>query len=472
MPKRLVGQGRRWWVAAVGVWAALFGTPVLAVTQITVATVNNGHMIEMQRLTPQFERENPDVKVRWVTLEESVLRQRLATDMARGRTDFDVITVGMYEVQVWGRRGWLQPIEPGPSYDMDDLLPAIRAGLSIDGRLYGAPFYGESSMLMYRKDLTDKAGIQFPERPTWRQVREAAERIHDPSNGIYGICLRGKPGWGDNMALLLTMVNSHGGQWFDMAWRPQVDTKPWFDAVSLYVELLTRFGPPGSVANSYNEILTLFRQGRCGLWVDATIAASFLSDPRTSQVAKSVAFVQAPYSVTPKGANWLWAWSLAVPKGSRHGDLAQRFVAWATSKGYIERVAQQKGWAAVPTGTRQSTYAQPEFRRVAAFAAAEKKAIDSVDPGDSTLPRSPYQGVQFAAIPEFQTIGIAVGQQISAALAGRVSVEQALRAGQQAAEREMRSAGYYDKAGQAAGPGGVTGRRTATRDQPAVTSPR
>ncbi|MDT7838866.1 ABC transporter substrate-binding protein [Aquabacterium sp. OR-4] len=429
------------WLALAPV--ALAQPAATAVTQIVVATVNNAHMIEMQRLTPFFERANPDIRVKWVTLEEGMLRQRVATDVARGQGEFDVMTIGMYEAQVWGRKGWLQPITPPPTYDLDDLLPAIRAGLSIDGRLQAAPFYGESSMLMYRKDLTDKAGIQFGERPTWRQVREAAERIHDPKNGVYGICLRGKPGWGDNMALLLTMVNSFGGQWFDMAWQPQIESRPWREAVALYLELLTRFGPPGSAANSYNEILTLFRQGRCGLWVDATIAASFLTDPRSSKVARDVAFTQAPYAVTAKGANWLWAWSLAVPTASQRGPQAQRFIAWATSKAYIALVARESGWAAVPTGTRQSTYAHPEFRRVAGFASAEKKAIDSVNPADSTLPRSPYQGVQYAAIPEFQTIGIAVGQQISAALAGRVGLEQALRAAQQAAEREMRAAGYY-----------------------------
>ena len=425
--------------------ACLAALPVAAqaMTEIVVATVNNDHMIEMERLTPHFERANPDIRVRWVTLEEGVLRQRVATDIVRGSGEFDVMTIGMYETQVWGRRGWLKPVTPPAAYDVDDLLPAIRAGLSVSGRLYALPFYGESSMLMYRKDLTARAGIHLPARPTWRQVRDAAERLHDPANGVYGICLRGKPGWGDNMALLMTMVNAFGGQWFDMAWRPQLESKPWRDAVSLYVEMLTRWGPPGSAANSYNELLTLFEAGRCALWVDATIAASFVSRPERSKVAGKVGFAQAPSAVTSKGANWLWAWSLAVPAASTRAPEAQRFITWATSKEYVALVARERGWAAVPTGTRQSTYDHPSFAAAAAFAVHERRAIDSVDPGDATLPRSPYQGVQFVAIPEFQTIGIAVGQQISAALAGRISVEQALKAGQQASEREMRRAGYY-----------------------------
>ena len=421
--------------------AALAGAA--SATDIVIATVNNGHMIEMQKLTPHFEKANPTIKVKWVTLEEGVLRQRVTTDIATKGGQFDVMTIGMYETPIWGKKGWLNEIKPDAAYDVDDLLPAMRNGLSVDGKLYAAPFYGESSMLMYRKDLTDKAGVTFAERPTWDQVRDAASKIHDPKAGVYGICLRGKPGWGDNMAFLTTMVNSFGGQWFDMAWKPQLESKPWHDAVTFYVDLLKKYGPPGSSANSFNEILALYNEGKCGMWIDATIAASFITDPKQSKVADKVAFAQGPYSATQKGANWLWAWALAVPAGTKNADAAQKFINWATSKDYIKLVAQEKGWAAVPTGTRKSTYATPEFMKAAKFAEAEKKAIDSANPNDSTLPKSPYVGVQFAAIPEFQAIGIAVGQQMSAALAGKSTVDAALKAGQVAADREMKKGGYY-----------------------------
>jgi len=414
-----------------------------AATDLVIATVNNGHMIEMQKLTKHFESAHPDIKVKWVTLEEGVLRQRVTTDIATKGGQFDVMTIGMYETPIWGKKGWLQELKPDAAYDVDDLLPAMRQGLSVDGKLYAAPFYGESSMLMYRKDLADKVGFTMPERPTWTQVKEFAAKAHNPKDGVYGICLRGKPGWGDNMAFITTMVNTFGGQWFDTSWTPQLTSKPWQEAVNFYVDLLKSYGPPGSSANSFNEILALFNAGKCAMWVDATIAASFISDPKQSKVADKVAFAQAPTAVTPKGANWLWAWALAIPAGSKNADVAQKFIAWATSKEYIQLVAKEQGWAHVPTGTRKSTYASAEFLKAAKFAEAEKKAIDSANPNDSTLPKSPYVGVQFAAIPEFQAIGIAVGQQMSAALAGKSSVQDALTTGQAAADREMRKAGYY-----------------------------
>ena len=423
--------------------AAACATGTALAGDLVIATVNNGHMIEMQKLGKFFEQANPGIKLKWVTLEEGTLRQRVTTDIATKGGQFDVMTIGMYETPIWGKKGWLNELKMDAAYDTDDLLPAMRNGLSVGGKLYAVPFYGESSMLMYRKDLTDKAGIKFSDRPTWIEVRDAAAKIHDPANGVYGICLRGKPGWGDNMAFMTTMANSFGGQLFDMNWKPQIDSKPWHDAVTFYADMLKKYGPPGSSANSFNEILALYNEGKCGMWIDATIAASFITDPKQSKVADKVAFAQGPYSATTKGANWLWAWALAIPAGTKNAADAQKFVTWATSKDYINLVAKEKGWASVPTGTRKSTYANPEFLKAAKFADAEKKAIDSANPNDSTLPKSPYVGVQFAAIPEFQAIGVAVGQQLSAILAGKATVDEALKASQAAADREMRKGGYY-----------------------------
>ncbi|HJV59700.1 MAG TPA: sugar ABC transporter substrate-binding protein [Albitalea sp.] len=423
--------------------ALAFAGAAHAETELVIATVNNGHMIEMQKLGKFFEQAHPDIKLKWVTLEEGVLRQRVTTDIATKGGQFDIMTIGMYETPIWGKKGWLQEIKPDAAYDVDDLLPAIRNGLSVGGKLYAAPFYGESSMTMYRADLVKAAGMTMPEQPTWQQVRDIAAKVNNPAQGVYGICLRGKPGWGDNMAFLSTMVNTFGGQWFDTSWQPQIDTKPWKDAVGFYVDTMKKYGPPGASANSFNENLALFNEGKCGMWIDATIAASFISDPKQSKVADKVAFAQAPIAVTPKGANWLWAWALAIPASSHKSDAAQAFIRWATSKDYVKLVGKEAGWGSVPTGTRKSTYATPEFQKAAKFADAELKAINSANPNDSTLPKSPYVGVQYAAIPEFQAIGIAVGQQMSAALAGKESIEQALKASQTAAEREMKKAGYY-----------------------------
>ncbi len=428
----------------------LAGSAILAVAssaavqagELTIATVNNGHMINMQKLTPHFEAANPGVTVNWVTLDEGTLRSRVTTDIATKGGQFDVMTIGMYEAPMWGAKGWLHSLEFGSSYDVDDLLPAMRNGLSANGNLYAAPFYGESSMIMYRKDLLDAAGMSMPDNPTWGHVQDAAAAMTDKANGVYGICLRGKPGWGDNMAFLTTMANSFGARWFDEEWKPQLDSPAWNHAVNFYVDLLTHYGPPGSSGNSFNEILALINKGKCGMWIDATIAASFISDPSQSEVADVIAYAQSPVAVTSRGANWLWAWALAVPAGTAQADDAQAFVQWATSKDYITLVGNELGWGSVPTGTRASTYEIADFQAAANFAEAELKAIYSADPSFSSQDPTPYQGVQFAAIPEFQEIGAEVGQQMSAALAGTITVEQALMNSQAYAVRAMNRAGY------------------------------
>ncbi|MCZ2720768.1 sugar ABC transporter substrate-binding protein [Marinomonas sp. 15G1-11] len=428
---------------AVSFATAIMATHAAAATEITVATVNNGHMIEMQKLTPEFEKAYPDIKVKWVTLEEGVLRQNVTQDIANKSGLYDVMTIGMYEAPIWAERDWLQAIDVSGDYDVEDILPSIRGGLSYKDTLYAAPFYGESSMVMYRKDLVKNAGMEINDRDSWDHIRDVAAAVHDPSNGVYGMCLRGKAGWGDNMAFMSTMANSFGARWFDEDWKPQLESAEWKSAVNFYVDLLNKYGPPGASSNSFNENLALFNEGKCGMWIDATIAASFVTDPKQSKVADQVGFAQSPYKVTEKGANWLWAWSLAIPAATKNADAAQTFIRWATSKEYIELVGNKNGWAAVPTGTRTSTYENPKFQAAAVFAEAELKAINSANPADSTLKPSPYVGVQFAAIPEFQAIGTTTGQMVSGALAGSMTVDQALKSANVSADRQMRQAGYY-----------------------------
>ncbi len=410
---------------------------------LTIATVNNGDMIRMQKLTDDFTAKNPGIEVKWVTLEENVLRQKVTTDISTKGGQFDVLTIGTYEVPIWAKQNWLVPLDNlGANYDVDDLLPAIRGGLSMNGKLYAAPFYGESSMVMYRKDLMEKAGLQMPDAPTWDFIVKAADKMTDKANGIYGICLRGKAGWGENIAFLTAMSNSFGARWFDEKWHPQFDQPEWKKTLDVYTKVMKEDGPPGASSNGFNENLALFQSGKCGMWIDATVAASFVSDPAQSKVADKVGYALAPDNGLGKRSNWLWAWSLAIPAGSKQVPAAEKFIAWATSKDYIKLVASKYGEANVPPGTRTSLYNDPAYQKAAPFAAMTKASIDSADPLHPTVKPVPYTGVQFVAIPEFQGLGTEVGQLFSAALAGQQTVDQALKSAQAISTREMTKAGY------------------------------
>jgi sorbitol/mannitol transport system substrate-binding protein len=410
--------------------------------QLTIATVNNGDMIIMQKLSPEWEKATGN-KLTWIVLEENVLRQKLTTDIATKGGQYDIMTIGGYEAPIWGKKGWLQPLDGlGDDYDYADLLAPIKSGLTVDGKLYAVPFYTESSFTLYRKDLFDAAGLKMPDQPTYDQIKEFAAKLTDKSKEQYGICLRGKPGWGENMAFLGTMINTYGGRWFDMDWKPQINSAPWKKAITDYVDLMKKYGPPGATANGFNENQALFSTGHCAMWIDATSAAGRVYDPKQSKVADKIAFTRAPVDVTPNGSSWSWSWNLAIPTSSTKEEAAKSFIKWATSKQYVKTVGEKEGWVAVPPGTRKSTYELPEYQKAAPFAATVEKAILSADPAHPTKDPVPYTGVQFVAIPEFQGIGTIVGQQIASALAGQQTVDAALNGAQKQVERDMKKAGY------------------------------
>lgn len=338
----------------------------LAQTRITVASVNNPDMVTMQELSREFEAQNPDIRLDWLFLDEGTLRSRLTTDVATGSGAFDLVTVGAYEVPLWAANNWIVSVdalaeqypEAVSNYDFDDLLPSVKNMLSYEGELYALPFYGESSFTMYNARLFEEAGLTMPEQPTWEQIREFACELHDPANGIYGIVLRGKPGWGDNMAPITTVVNTFGGQWFDAEGRPQIDSPEWREAITFYRDLVNECGAPGVTGISFPEALQLMSTGQAAMWVDATVAAGFLAG---TDAGPDLSYALAPVGPVEKGNAWLWSWNLGIPSTSDAQEAAFRFMTWATSKEYINLVAQERGWAAVPPGTRTSTYENPEY---------------------------------------------------------------------------------------------------------------
>ncbi|MBH3404787.1 sugar ABC transporter substrate-binding protein [Pseudomonas glycinae] len=414
----------------------------LGAQTLTIATVNNSDMIRMQKLSKTFETEHPDIKLNWVVLEENVLRQRLTTDIATQGGQFDVLTIGMYEAALWGAKGWLEPMKDLPaSYALDDVFPSVREGLSVKGSLYALPFYAESSITYYRTDLFKDAGLTMPERPTWEQIAGFAEKLTHKDKEQYGICLRGKAGWGENMALITTVANAYGARWFDEQWKPEFSGPEWKNALNFYVDTMKKSGPPGASSNGFNENLALFNSGKCAIWVDASVAGSFVTDKTQSKVADHVGFTYAPHQVTDKGSAWLYSWALAIPTSSKAKDAAKEFSAWATSKEYGELVAKTDGIANVPPGTRASTYSDA-YMSAAPFAKVTLESLKAADPSKPTLKPVPYIGIQLVTIPEFQGIGTQVGKLFSAALIGQTTVDQALTAAQQTTEREMKRAGY------------------------------
>jgi len=405
---------------------------------VTVAVVSNplvtGQMIPLTQSV--FEKENPGITVKFATYTEGDLRAAIEKDVSTHSNSFNAVMIGPYEAPLFAKNSWLvdlskQYIASDPSYDASDLLPAVAKSLSYNGDLYAAPFYGESSMLYYNKTLLAAAGITMPQHPTWAQVAADAAKLNKPGSEA-GICLRGLAGWGDNMASLDTVINTFGGEWYNTSWSAQLNSPADTAAINFYVNLIKTDGESGASNDSFNQLLTLYGQGKCAMWYDSTVAATSLATTYPSVYADT-GYAFAPVDKTTS-SGWLWSWSLGIPQGVSDQGAAWKWISWATSKQYDSLVASKYGWSAVPPGSRTSLYSNASYLKAAApFANITLQSIDGTDPDHPTLTPVPYVGVQYVDIPQFETLGMTVGQQIAGAIAGTESVSQAISAAQSAA---------------------------------------
>ena len=399
-------------------------------TTITVAIVSNSQMQDAISLSYLFEREHPGVHLNFVSLPENEARAKITADVSTQGGEFDVVMISNYETPMWSANGWLVNLQPyidaTPGYDAQDFLPQLRAVLSHNGDLYSVPFYGESSFLMYRKDLMARAGITMPLHPTWTQVEQIAAELHNPKRGQAGICLRGLPGWGENLAPIDTVINTFGGRWFNMAWQAQLTSPEVTRAIGTYVSMMQKYGEPGAPEAGFSECATLYSQGGAAMWYDATSAVSVIEDPPSSKVAGRNGYAWAP-SQDGRPSGWLYTWSLAIPSTCPHKQAAWDFIAWMTSKSYIRTVGQKLGWSHVPPGSRFSSYQIPQYKKLsAAYGPLTLQSINATNSAHPTVKPVPYTGIQFLDIPEFQDLGTNVSEQFSAAIAGQQSAAAAL----------------------------------------------
>ncbi|MGH4027417.1 ABC transporter substrate-binding protein [Actinomycetota bacterium Odt1-20B] len=420
-----------------GCWAGAGGTGSGG-DSLNVLMVNNPQMTELQKLTAAHFTKKTGIKVNFTVLPENDVRDKISQDFANQAGQYDVATLSNYEIPIYARNGWLHEVgsyaRKDRAYDERDVLPSMRQSLTgNDGKLYGQPFYGESSFLMYRKDVFAQKGLTMPEHPSWRQVAKLAAQVDGARPGMKGICLRGLPGWGELMAPLTTVVNTFGGTWFDKDWKARLDSPEFEKATRFYVDLVRDHGESGAAQSGYAECLNNLTQGKTAMWYDATAAAGSLESAK-SPVKGKIGYVPAPVERT-KSSGWLYTWAWGLQKASHNPDKAWKFISWASGKEYENLVGEKTGWSNVPAGKRASTYANPAYRKeAAAFQDVTRAAIEGARPRDPGVQPRPAPGIQFVGIPEFTDLGTRVSQEISAAIAGRQSVGSALEKSQQLAE--------------------------------------
>lgn len=405
---------------------------------INVLMVNNQQMVDLQRLTADNFTRETGITVNFTVLPENDVRDKISQEFSSQAGQYDVATLSNFEIPIYARSGWIAPMDEfiaaDPDFDQEDILAPMVTSLSgDDGQVYGQPFYGESSFLMYRRDVLEQAGLAMPANPTWQEVADIAARVDGIQPGMAGICLRGQPGWGQVFAPLTTVVNTFGGTWFTEDWQAQVDSPEFTEAVQFYVDLVREHGQTGAPQAGFTECLNNLIQGNVAMWYDATSAAGSL-EAADSPVRGMIGYAPAPV-VETDSAGWLYAWSWGIQAASERKDAAWQFVSWASGKEYEQLVGEQIGWSSVPAGKRASTYENPQYLAEAgAFAEQTRTAIESADPRNPGVQPRPAIGIQFVGIPEFPDLGTQVSQQISSAIAGQVSVADALDRGQQLAD--------------------------------------
>lgn len=430
--------------------AALLGSTSLSRAEpvtLTVALAANPQMLTAAKLIDAFYAKYSDIKVRFQILPENQLRPTVLKDVATNSGQFDAVMIGAYEVPLWAEKGWIvdlgkEYVAKDKAWNAADLVTPVRDLVSYKGDLYATPFYGSSSFMFYRKDLFAKAGLTMPEAPTWDQVAQFAAKLDDKATGTSGICLRGIPGWGQNLAPLTTVINTYGGRWFDKSWTPQLSSAKSAEAIDFYVNLLKTHGQPDAAKDGWQECLQLFTQGKVAMWYDDTVFAGPVLDQASEAVKGNVGFAMAPTKET-KNSGWLWAWGLSIPKTSRHADASWKLISWLTSEEYIKLAGEKAGWASVPPGSRTSTYAIPEYQKAtAAFAALTLASIKGANPLQPTVEPVPYTGVQYVDIPEFEQIGDFTSQQIAGAISGGLSTADAIKVSERKAKEVLDDAGY------------------------------
>src|SRR3954447_12533948 len=405
---------------------------------INVLMVNNPQMIDLQRLTEAGFTKATGIHVNYTVLPENDVRDKISQEFSSQAGQYDVASLSNFEIPIYAKSKWIAPLDDytkaDTTFDQADILSSMTKSLTADdGKLYGEPFYGESSFLMYRKDVLQQAGIAMPANPTWPQVADIATRVDNKQPGMRGICLRGQPGWGQVFAPLTTVVNTFGGTWFEKDWTPKVDSPEFTAATKFYVDLVRAHGENGAPQAGFTECLNNLVQGNTAMWYDATSAAGSLEADK-SPVKGKIGYVAAPVDKT-RSSGWLYAWSWSIQQAGQKKDNAWKFISWASSRQYEELVGQQIGWSSVPAGKRASTYRNQEYLQVAsAFAQPTEAAISSADPRNPGVQPRPAIGIQFIDIPEFTDLGTQVSQYVSSAIAGQMSVDEALQRGQRLAQ--------------------------------------
>jgi sorbitol/mannitol transport system substrate-binding protein len=419
---------------------------------ITVASVNNPDMVIMEELSAKFT-EQTGIKVNFTILSENEIRSKITQDVALGGGQFDLVTLGTSDTATYLDNGWAlnldtlfaaMPAAERAAYDLDDIFKSVKDSMTsaAKGGLAGLPFYSESTMVFYNKEIFAAKGLTMPTNPTWDDIYNLAVKANDPAKGICGIAFRGLPGYGQNMYIFGVLVNSFGAQYYDMDWNAKFNTPEMRNALEFYKKLIKDAGEPSPTTSGYTECLNLMASGKAAMWYDATVSAGTLANSADSQVKGKIGYAISPVAVKKKNTGTIGGWGISVTAGTKHPAEAFKFLTWCTSKEYVRLVGETKGWKLAPSGTRKSTYSIPQYQAECDFAEITRDSILAVDYAQPAVNPTPYTGNSLPNLPEYSSWGEACAQELAAYIADQRTVEQVMQNCQRILEDAAVEGGY------------------------------
>lgn len=284
----------------------------------------------------------------------------------RAKSKADASTIGKYNVYyideaniaLFASSKWIVPLLDyyPKQYDFEDFVAGSRKVATYNGTVWFAPLTGGGDLMVYRKDLLEKAGLQPPK--TLDEFIAAVKKLNDPDHGVYGIALRGQRGSGANVWRWMPYFKGFGGQWFDGD-KPVFDSDAAVKATQVYLDLF-KYSPPGTRTGSWDESTGAFLAGQVAILIESTPLSGLALDPKVSKVVGKVGYAPPPTPLTGGG----YAHGLAIGAKGNKDEAAKKcaglFIAWATSKENEQRRLTEGQFGEL---NRTSILSSPEFAK-------------------------------------------------------------------------------------------------------------
>ena len=408
---------------------------------VRAAVIPASYFDNLIALAPEFEALT-GIKVVFDKVPPGQIRQKAVLDLSSKTGNISTHAGDPMYLPLYAANKWTDPLENylnDPKltdkawFKYDDIFEAWRKADMVDGKTYGIPYDGEMTIQTYRKDLYDAKGLKPAE--TLDQIVSNAKALHDPDKRMWGFCLRGMPGAGQNMYIYPSLLGAFGGKWFDAGGKIKVNSPEAVAALEWYVTQNNAFAPKAAQNWNWPDIADAFAQGTIASFIDGHSAATVIANPERSKVMGKIGFARWPKGPSGRRVSSIWNWAMpinsALPEKARQATWL--FIQWAASEETQARTSFKfKGPGKRYGVNRLSMWKTGPYSKTIGDAGSNflEASLDSLaqDTDVEWRPR----------VAQWPAIGETMAKIVQSALVGQVKSQQALDDAQIQVERIMR----------------------------------